>query len=123
MAYVNYNETDDMQDDVYKILTELFIDAIRMYRNTEVKLLFRDIDAIYIMCHSRMKTPDDFESRLEELREAIYSVPDGEEASQFVLSAAFDDLRGLLKDLTKALDDAGILFKMQSDLDSLVTRQ
>lgn len=125
MAFVNYADNDDMQNDTFKIITELFIDAIRMYRMTEVKLLYRDIDAIFLMSHKKLegKIPDDFEKRLNDMREIIFSVPEGEGEGQLVLSAAFDELRCLLKELTAGLDEAGLLFKMRTDLDSLVTRQ
>lgn len=121
-SYVSYRDQDDMQDDTYKILSELIIDAIYALRGKDIRTLHSDIDSMYIMVWSRMSREQqgEFERRLEDAAGEIYSPDVGNDP--LANSNTFDTLRLLLKDLTRVIDEMGILFRMRTDIDKLVTR-
>jgi hypothetical protein len=121
MAYVNYTQKDDMQDQTYMVLTELIIDSIKAFREKDARTLHSDLDSIYLLVHNRMSR-EESEGVEETLREvdAILYGELGDDPEEILHSQCIIRLRELLKTLTRLLDEKGILLKMRADLDALV---
>lgn len=123
MAYVEHKGKEDMQEDTYRILSELIIDSIMALRNKDVMTLHGDIDSIYLLVWSRMAVDrqEHFEKQLKDLGNTLYN--GDERIDDLQRSLLFDELRQLLKELTGVLEEElGILLRIKADIDKLVAR-
>lgn len=105
-----------MQDDTYKIIAGLLFDCIIAKRQKDIKSYYDTIEDLYDLAHNRIKM--DLKEPLDAVRQEIYGI--GAQRGPFHESKCLEDLRELYREITKALDDAGILFRIRADLDRLV---
>lgn len=135
MSFVRYNDREDMQDDSYKLAADLLRQITDSYYTNDIEAYFKGIDSLFILVHHRMLTDrrndgktlvDDIEKKLKAASEVIYarsrSDIDGLEEMTQDMTETMDDLREVLKQLVRMLDDIGILFKIRVDANSIVTR-
>lgn len=122
MAHVNYGEQEDLQNDTFKIISQILIDAILAYREHNLKVLHTDLDIIYLFTWNRLPEEEakEFEKTLSAMSNAIHGTENDRSDDGVYLSQVYDEARELLKKMTKVLDDQGILWKIKADLDRLV---
>lgn len=127
MAFAHFGEKDDMQDDTYKIIGTLLADAIVSWQQKDIERYYSDVDSLYCLIWSRLDdaTADEFELKLKKAGSTIYSSnPDvDEEVRLSNMTATFDDLRMIFKQLTKRLDQIGILFKFKVNADEIIANK
>lgn len=121
MAFISYEQKEDMQDDTFKMIASLIYDAIRSYRDKDVESLFSDIDTIYTTLHvyTESQVPDGFNDRVDELRKKLYS--DSVDHSPEAMSRHFEEARKLWRDLAGALTKGGLMLRARVDKSELVT--
>lgn len=126
MVHVNYLDKDDMQDDTYKLIGTLLADAIISWQTKDILRYHADIDSLYCIVWSRL-APDvqkDFENKLQRASQVVYAQePDIDmQVREQELTRTFDELRTIFKEITKELDKVGILFKLKTKPDVMITR-
>ncbi len=120
MVYVDYNEKDDMQDDIYKLVGLLLKDCVFAGLAKDAYGLLDSLDWAFRTLHSRMKEKSckDIRSALDHAKVALY--PEDGVVEDIILSGVFDDLADVYSDMTAALNSVGILMKMKINLDELI---
>lgn len=120
MAFISYEQREDFQDDTFKLIAGLVVEAIKSQVAKDTELLFSCVDAIYTVLHKRVKKTKEFNKKLESLRNELYST---EGVDDYTRSKQFDRTRELWKELAGALDDGGLLLRERIDKSELVTRE
>ena len=118
-GWINYGDREDMQDDTYKLISELLTMAMIAYNDKDANRLHSSVDSLFILTHSRMEQDEanKFNDSLKEASQAIYgNDPDAPEDLQGQrITEVIDNLREILMKISRVLDDKGILFKMKVD--------
>lgn len=123
MVFINKFSKEDLQDDTLgalKVILQSVVDA--QYRN-DARTMFKGMDAFYCLLWARMKNDksrEHIEKELEALADLLFT---GRSQSCFNEAKAYEKARALWKDMTKQLNDMGLLFKLFTDVNELVTQR
>lgn len=125
MSYVDYSRKDDMQDETYSLITRTFEVAANAYLIKNADMLYTSIRVLYTYTQPRMsmEKKKEFKDKLEEVSSIIYQQREEEdEQVEYEMTNSMDVLMELLDDIAFELDQLGILYKMRTDPDKIVTR-
>lgn len=124
-GFVNYNEREDLQDDIFKLITQLFMEAGGCYVNNDARNMVKFLRLIFIFTHTRMKEDRKkyIKDTLDGIKLSLHSEVDTGEPAPLKMSRMVDELDRLMEVMSEELDRMGILLRSQADLDSLVTRK
>lgn len=120
MAFISYEQREDFQDDTFKVVAALVVEAIKAQVEKDTERLFSSTDAIYTILHKRVKNTDGYNEKLERVRVSLYA---RDNADGLTKSKLYDSTRLLWKELAGALDDAGLLLRERIDKSEVVTRE
>lgn len=122
MAFINQTAREDMQDDTFKLIAALVWEGVSQKSGKSVKGLLNIVDNIYDVSHLRVEKKFDSEEHdtfgvwLTQTKKKIYSV---NSADSYEKSKQFDEVCELWRTLLGILDQAGLLFKIQENLDEI----
>lgn len=113
---------EDMQDDSYNALAHILQAVIFSHAAKDPAGILDGVDIFYSLLHSRMKATDaqKIRDQIDVLRKKLLS---REMSDGVYKSKCFDETLALWRNMTEQLNKMGILFRMFSDPNSLVTQR
>jgi hypothetical protein len=119
--FYSVSDREDIQADTLNTIAFYVTTALRALYIKDPIALCSALDCLY--CLVLTKVDEDVEKDLDELKDFLYKreefIEDDEEAEH--MSEALDMGRKVLMRMNRELDEQGLLFKIRTDLDSIVT--
>jgi len=119
MAFVNtFTQKEDMQDDTFKILSQFVINAINAALEFDVPRLYSNLNIFRRTVAHKLKEDTHLKERLQTVKDLIYNRD--LTADHETMSIAYDHLMDIYEDICRDLTKKGILFRIETDFDSIV---
>lgn len=119
MAFINLQDREDMQDSTFKIVAGLIAAAIEAKSGKDLKTYLNWVEDLYDLSYRRIEDKEAITQELERINNIIYKEGPKNEKE---LSKALDDVRNIYRRILADLDNAGLLFRAQANLDELYKR-
>ena len=121
MAFINFDNREDMQDDTYKIVAIRLDQALTAIIWKEADMAYSLIEALFLLVGSRLKEEEpEIEKELKVIGNMLFQ--QGKPLDDQGKSAALDMCKVTYAKITKSLDRAGILFRAEAKVDELYKR-
>ena len=108
-----------MQDDTYKIVAIRLDQALQAIIIKDIELSHSIIEGLYLLVGCRLKDTSIYED-IQAITDALYAR--GTNKDERLKSKALDDCKRVYAKITSGLNDAGILFRAEANLDELYKR-
>lgn len=127
MAFINYSDRQDMQDDTFKIVAILISMAITAKQNSltrkdpsDAKVFHSLVESLHDLAGGRLKDDEEIGKEIDRIGDIIYSA--NKQLEPRVLSKCIDDTRQVFKRITRGLDRAGLLFRIEEKATEMFQR-
>jgi len=119
MAFVGFNDKQDMQDDTFKIIAWNISEGVQYAKEKDVKGLHSVCEALTDVFSTRLKSIDAIDNALTKLKKVLYRIPP---PSKQQLTTSMDETRTVWRVICKELDEAGILLRAKQNVNELYKR-
>ena len=119
MAFINYSEREDMQDDTYKIVAIRLDQALQAIIIKDIELSHSIIEGLYLLVGCRLKDKTIY-ADIQAITNSLYAR--GTDKDARLRSKALDACKEVYAKITSGLNDSGILFRAEANLNELYKR-